>query len=91
MVDIVGRDEELRWLEDELAQRSPTIWRSALDRARREGRTVLECRGSEAERRLSFAALGDLVEPLGEEERAALPAPQRRAGGGAAPRGRGRP
>jgi DNA-binding CsgD family transcriptional regulator len=90
---VVGREEELAVLDAELARLSPgavlldgepgigktTVWAAAVKRARRGGRIVLSCRGSGAEAQLSFAALGDLLEPLGEEALAALPPPQRRA------------
>jgi DNA-binding CsgD family transcriptional regulator len=90
---VVGRDEELAFLAGELDRLSPsavllagepgigktTVWQAAIEQARQSGRIVLECRGSGAETQLSFAALGDLLEPLGEEVLAVLPAPQRRA------------
>jgi DNA-binding CsgD family transcriptional regulator len=90
---VVGRDDVLAFLTDQLERLSPTasllvgepgigkttVWQSALDQAARAGRVVLTCRGSGTETQLSFASLGDLLEPLGEELVAALPTPQRRA------------
>src|SRR5262249_33788726 len=90
---VVGREEQFTLLDVELARLTPgavlidgepgigktTFWEAALERARRVNRTVLACRGAAAETRLSFAALGDLLEPLGQEALTGLPSPQRRA------------
>ena len=55
-----------------------TLWRAAVEAAREVGFAVLQARPAEAERALSFSALGDVFEPslgrLGE-----LSAPRRRA------------
>jgi DNA-binding CsgD family transcriptional regulator len=53
-----------------------TVWRAVVDRARRHGWTVLCCGPTEAEAVLAFAALADLLEPLGDHI-ATLPPPQR--------------
>jgi DNA-binding CsgD family transcriptional regulator len=90
---VVGRDGEFAFLREKLERRSPTasllvgdpgigkttVWQSALDQAAHDGWVVLTARGSGAETQLSFAALGDLLEPLGGEPVSALPAPQHRA------------
>ena len=55
-----------------------TIWRTAV-RPMQERGPVLVARGSEAETNLSFALLGDLLEPAVGEVLDGLPVPQRRA------------
>jgi hypothetical protein len=55
-----------------------TVWHEAVARARRD-RMVLASEPSEQEQKLSFAGLGDLLRDLGEDVRAGLPPPQRRA------------
>ncbi len=60
-----------------------TLWREAIRRAEVRGFTVLSCRPAEAEVKLSFAALGDLLEPVSQETFERLPEPQRHALGGA--------
>lgn len=56
-----------------------TLWREALKGAERLGLRVLSSRAAEAEAKLSFSALSDLLEPVSDELFAALPDPQRRA------------
>ncbi|HEX6699620.1 MAG TPA: AAA family ATPase [Gaiellaceae bacterium] len=53
-----------------------TLWEAGLDLARRRGLRVLSARGSGAETRLSSAALIDLLDGVGRDELAVLPAPQ---------------
>ena len=53
--------------------------RPGLAAARGRGLRVLSARASEAEARVSFAALIDLLDGVGREELAALPSPQLRA------------
>lgn len=55
------------------------LWEEALARARARSERVLSCRPSEAETKLTFAGLGDLLAPVAAETLPALPAPQRRA------------
>jgi len=55
------------------------LWDEALTRARDGGITVLWSRASAAETSLSFAALRDLVDGVGEDVLAQLPPPQRHA------------
>jgi hypothetical protein len=93
-VAIVGRERELARIEAfvERAVEAPaalvlegepgigktTLWRLAVVRARERGVHVLTARAAQAERELSFAALGDLLAPA-VEDIGSLPAPQRRA------------
>jgi AAA ATPase-like protein len=56
-----------------------TVWREGLRRATACGFAVLSCRPAEAEAKLSFAALGDLLEGVPEEAFRSVPEPQRRA------------
>ena len=55
------------------------LWRLAVDAARERGLCVLEARPSEAEGRLPYAALGDLLGREFEGAAERLPGPQRRA------------
>jgi hypothetical protein len=52
-----------------------TLWRAGVSFARAGGHRVLSCRAAESEARLSYAALGDLL----DFELPDLPAPQKRA------------
>jgi len=56
-----------------------TVWREALVRAAARSRTVLSCHPVEAETKLAFASLADLLEPVAESVLPALPEPQRLA------------
>jgi DNA-binding CsgD family transcriptional regulator len=56
-----------------------SLWEAGVDAARRRGLRVLSARGSEAETRLSFAALIDLLDGVGLEQLAELAPPQRHA------------
>lgn len=56
-----------------------TLWEAGLESALERGYTVLSARPSETEGRLSYAALGDLLESVRDEDFADLPAPQRHA------------
>lgn len=53
-----------------------TLWNAGVAVADESGHRVLSCRAAQSEARLSFAALGDLLEDVELPE---LPAPQRRA------------
>ena len=53
-----------------------TLWHAAVDEARELGYPVLSCRPAETEAKLSFAGLSDMLEPIGDEDLAALPALQ---------------
>jgi len=93
--DVVGRELELATIERALdtIPHGPTavllsgdagigkttVWRRALAGARERGYRTLSCSPVEAETRLSYAVLGDLVEPVLDEGLPLLPEPQRAA------------
>ncbi len=56
-----------------------TVWKEGMAGALQRGYRTLSCGPVEAETRLSYAALGDLLEPILEEALPTLPEPQRRA------------
>jgi tetratricopeptide (TPR) repeat protein len=56
-----------------------TVWKEGLAGARQRGYRTLSCGPVEAETRLSYAALGDLLEPILEEALPTVPEPQRQA------------
>ena len=88
---ILGRDTELarvKWFLGPMSGRpsalilegtagigKTTLWHAGVSFARARGHRVLSCRAAESEARLSYAALGDLL----DFELPDLPAPQRRA------------
>jgi DNA-binding CsgD family transcriptional regulator len=92
---VVGREEELEAitsfldargdlpgalvLEGEAGIGKTTLWRAGLAAAGDRGYRVLACRASGAEVQLSFAALGDLLQPVLEEALPRLSVPQQRA------------
>ena len=55
-----------------------TVWAQVFERARRRGLEVLSCRPAEAEAKLAFASLSDLLEPVADAILPQLPDPQRR-------------
>jgi DNA-binding CsgD family transcriptional regulator len=55
------------------------LWLAAVAEARSRSYRVLSCRPNESEARLSFAALGDLLDGVVEEDLENLPPPQRSA------------
>lgn len=93
--EIVGRSVELAAIDralDRLADEpvalvlegrpgigKTTVWREARARAAARSYTVLSCHPVEAETKLAFASLADLLEPVAESVLPALPAPQRLA------------
>src|SRR5437868_9712904 len=93
--ELFGRDAELARLDDFIEQADAsgaalmlagepgigktTLWREAIRRAQARGLTVLSCRPAEAEAKLSFTALADLLEPAPADAFEGLPAPQRHA------------
>ncbi|HEY8193286.1 MAG TPA: AAA family ATPase, partial [Gaiellaceae bacterium] len=95
MSAVVGRDRELAEIasfldsvrsapgalvvEGEPGIGKTTVWREAVRVAEAAGFRVLSCRPAESEAKLSFSALADLVEPMGDDCLDELPAPQRRA------------
>jgi len=92
---VVGRNDELAAVEDFVEDvgagatalviegaagiGKSTIWQEALAAARARDLKVLICRPGEAEAKLSFAALEDMLAPVGSDALASLPRPQRRA------------
>ena len=90
--DVIGRQEELDALDDflESVRSGPaalvlvgdagvgktTLWQAGVDAAREKGYRVLETRPAEAEARLAFAGLGDLLGDRLDELLDALPPPQ---------------
>lgn len=92
---VVGRERELEagaWFLDRLG-RAPaalvyagepglgktTLWTAAVEQARTQSLVVLAARLVQAEDKLAFAALSDLLEPVADDLLAELPLPQRRA------------
>jgi DNA-binding CsgD family transcriptional regulator len=73
-----GEDGTKLLLEGEPGIGKTTLWSAGLADARTRDACILQARPAAAERDLSFAALGDLLDDL-REEIGALPAPQRRA------------
>ncbi|HTW09535.1 MAG TPA: AAA family ATPase [Acidimicrobiales bacterium] len=55
------------------------VWRAGIDQAAAQGMVVLSCRPVEAEAKLAFAGLGDLLAPVVERALDGLPTPQREA------------
>jgi DNA-binding CsgD family transcriptional regulator len=93
--DVIGRESELailhRFLDSIptgptalLLSGDPgigktTVWKEGLSGARLRRYRTLSCGPVEAETRLSYAALGDLLEPILEEALPTVPEPQRLA------------
>jgi len=91
--DVVARAPELTALDSaiERARRGPaalvlegepgigktTIWRQTFARVATHPATVLGCRPVQAEAKLAFASLADLLEPVADRVLASLPEPQR--------------
>jgi DNA-binding CsgD family transcriptional regulator len=94
-VRIVGRDDDLATvdaflgavassscalvIDGEAGIGKTTLWREALARASQHGCCVLAARPAEAEAKLSYAALADLLGSAYDEARDDLPPPQRQA------------
>jgi len=92
--DLVGRDEELAQIEGFLkhVEERPaalvlegdpgigktTLWRAVLDGVSAQDFLILRAQPTTVERRLSFAALADLLAPV-TDELGGLPVPQRKA------------
>ena len=91
-VSVIGRDEELALLGEfvsllatgpaafvlvgEAGVGKTTLWRAGADTARERDCRVLETRPSEAEARLAFAGVSDLLDPALDDVLDALPLPQ---------------
>ena len=94
MYEIVGRDEELASLqafigradgepaalvlEGQAGIGKSTLWLAGIEYARSRGMRVLSSRPAEAERRLAYAVLNDLLEGVLDDVLPSLPAPRRR-------------
>ena len=90
---VVGRDAELASIErllDDLPHGpralvlegepgigKSTVWSEVFERAEARGLPVLSCRPVEAETKLAFASLADLLAPVADEALPELPDPQR--------------
>jgi DNA-binding CsgD family transcriptional regulator len=95
MTAVVGRDAELASLRDFVASISggavgfvlegdagmgkTTLWRAAVDHAQELGILVLQAQPVESETTLSFAGVGDLLDPVLDMALAPLPTVQRKA------------
>jgi DNA-binding CsgD family transcriptional regulator len=93
--DVIGRESELaiihRFLDSiptgpsalllsgDAGIGKTTVWKEGLAGALQRRYRTLSCGPVEAETRLSYAALGDLLEPVLEEALPTLPEPQRQA------------
>ncbi|HXV57043.1 MAG TPA: ATP-binding protein, partial [Gaiellaceae bacterium] len=89
-LEVVGRDRELAALHEFLrAGPGPalvltggpgigktTLWEAGVEAARREGLRILTARPTDAEARLGFAALIDLLDGVEADELRAVPPPQ---------------
>src|SRR5262245_5121103 len=94
-LEVVGRESELGFvggflsdigagasvllLDGTIGIGKTTLWREGVAAAERRGQRVLSCRPVEAEIALPFAALGDLLDGVGDDVFAPLPGPQREA------------
>jgi DNA-binding CsgD family transcriptional regulator len=92
MSTTVGRERELSVVSDFVARNSggvlaivgepgigkTTVWREAIEQARAAGSRVVLARPAEAEAKLSFAGLADLLAEIPEEFFVGLPEPQRK-------------
>jgi DNA-binding CsgD family transcriptional regulator len=94
IVNLIGRAREIAALEELLGASPPapaavlagvagigktSLLEAGAELGRARGFRVLSARPGEAEVKLSFAALADLLDGVGDEVLAGLPAPQRRA------------
>ena len=66
-------------LEGEAGMGKTTLWRAGVESARGQGLTVLQAQPVESETTLSFAGIGDLLDPFLDEVLDGLAAVQRRA------------
>jgi DNA-binding CsgD family transcriptional regulator/DNA polymerase III delta prime subunit len=93
--EVIGRDEEVARLHSFVSSLragpvalvlagepgigKTTLWHAGVEAARERSLLVLTARPAEAEAKLSFAAVGDLLDPVLDEVLPPLPRPQRRA------------
>jgi DNA-binding CsgD family transcriptional regulator len=78
-VDSIAGQPSCLVLEGPAGVGKTTLWRAALDAARRRGLRVLETRPAQAEATLAFAGLGDLLGASVDDVIDSLPAPQAEA------------
>ena len=78
-LDAVPAGASALLLGGEIGIGKTTLWREGVTAAQQRHQRVLSCRPVEAEIALPFAALGDLLEGVGEHVLARLPEPQREA------------
>jgi DNA-binding CsgD family transcriptional regulator len=78
-LDAIGSAPTALLLSGDAGIGKTTVWRRGLAGAIHRGYRTLSCSPVEAETRLSYAALGDLVEPVLDESLPTLPEPQREA------------
>jgi len=78
-LDAVSGHPAILVIQGEAGAGKTTLFEAALRAARERAYRVLVARPAEAEARLSFAALRDLLEPIYDEVSGALPTPQRQA------------
>jgi hypothetical protein len=78
-LDAIGAGSAVLLLSGDAGIGKTTVWKEGLSGARRRGYRTLACGPVEAETRLSYAALGDLLDPILEDALPTLPEPQRRA------------
>jgi DNA-binding CsgD family transcriptional regulator len=79
LLDRAGSGFAALVLEGEPGIGKTTVWGEGVRRAEALGFTVLACRPAEAEAKLSFSALTDLLERVPSDALGELPEPQRRA------------
>ena len=78
-LDAVGRAPAGLVLDGEPGIGKTTLWRAGVDEALARGFHVLSARPAEAESRMAYASVADLLADVDEPVREALPRPQRRA------------
>jgi DNA-binding CsgD family transcriptional regulator len=76
-VGSIGKGFAVLALEGEPGIGKTTVWQQGVDLARVLGYTVLACRPAQAEARMSFVGLVDLLGSVPDDTLAALPEPQR--------------
>jgi DNA-binding CsgD family transcriptional regulator len=74
-----GRAASALVLEGEAGIGKTTVWEQVFARAASRGISVVSCRPAEAETKLAFASLADLLDPVADDVLPRLPEPQRRA------------
>src|SRR5215216_4654284 len=78
-LDTAGQRPAVLAIEGEAGIGKTTLWLEVVAGSRRRFFWTLSCRCAEAEAKMAFAALGDLIGPVADDVLPDLPAPQRRA------------